>query len=168
MVLKPSNWDLDGNTSHNDERETKRQLDNEEQGTERMKQKWHTVESSTTRLLNQIDKELMKDDHPDVGLIQVMLAILSAKENSLGELDQDMEELTSMEEVEADIELAEEYRDCIMGMKSQALQILSKQETLSNNNPLPVCLSGAIASSVGSYHSNQWRYYFVAGILEPV
>lgn len=74
------------------------------------------------RLLNQIGVELMKDD-PDVSHAREMLAVLSAKEDSL------LEEHTSLEDVEAETELAEEYRDRIIGMKTRAHQMLRAHET---------------------------------------
>lgn len=44
--------------------------------------------------------------------------MLSAKEDSLCELDCLMEEHMPLEDVEAEIELAEEYRDRIISMKT--------------------------------------------------
>ncbi len=89
-------------------RDTEERQDVGEQRTERIRRKRRTIRSSTTRLLNQIDVELLKED-PDVGRVRKMLAVLFAKEDSLCELDRVMEEHTSLDEVEAEIELAEEY-----------------------------------------------------------
>lgn len=44
--------------------------------------------------------------------------MMSAKEGSLSGLVRVMEEHTSLEDVEAEIKLAEDYRDRIIGMKA--------------------------------------------------
>lgn len=69
-------------------------------------------------------------------------------------LDREVEEHTSLEDVEVEIELAEEYKDRIIGMKTQAHQMLHAHETVSNDNPPPACLSDASANSAGPQHSN--------------
>ena len=61
---------------------------------------------------------------PDIGRVRAMLAVLSAKEDSLRQLDRIAEEHTSLDNVEAEIELAEDYRDRIIGMKTQAHRCL--------------------------------------------
>lgn len=85
-----------------EDRDNKGQLEGREQLTERSKRKCRTIRSSTTRLLNQIDAELLKED-PNVGRVQEMLAILSAKEDGLRELDRVVEEHTLLEDAEAEI-----------------------------------------------------------------
>lgn len=101
--------------------------------------------------MNQTDVELLKED-PDVGCVREMLAMLSAKEDSLCELDCVMEEHTSLEDVEVEIELAGEYRHCIISMKTQAHGVLRAHETVSSN-PQPALPSDVSANSAGSQHS---------------
>lgn len=134
-----------------EDRDTK--LDVGKQRTERLKRKRRTIRSSTTKLLNQIDVELLKED-PDVGRGRKMLAMLSAKEDSFCEPDGVMEEHASLEDVEAEIELAGEYRYCIISMKTQAHGVLRAHETVSNNVQ-PALLSDVSANSARSQHSIQ-------------
>lgn len=101
---------------------------------ERSKKKRRTIRSSTTRLLNQIDVELLKEDK-DIDRVRDMLAVLSAKEDSLRELDSIVEKHTSLEDVEAEIELAEEYRDRVIEMKARAHRVIRENETVSNPRP---------------------------------
>lgn len=104
-----------------------------EQG-ERARRKRRTIRSSTTRLINQIDNELRKEaQQRDLNRVREMLAVLSAKEDSLRELDKIVEEHTSLEDVEAEIELAEEYRDRVIEVKTRAHRVIS--ETVSNPPP---------------------------------
>lgn len=90
-------------------------MDNEEgpasvKQLERMKRKGRTIRSSTTRLMNQIDVELLKEER-DINRVQDMLAVLSAKEDSLRELDSIVEEHTLLEDVDV------EYRDHVIEIK---------------------------------------------------
>ncbi|XP_059418644.1 uncharacterized protein LOC132153278 [Carassius carassius] len=96
---------------------------------ERCKRKRRTIRSSTTRLLNQIDVELLKEDK-DIDRVWDMLAVLSAMEDSLRELDSIVEKHTSLEDVEAEIELAEEYRDRVIEMKARAHRVIRENETM--------------------------------------
>lgn len=89
-----------------DEDRDEERLDEVEHPTEKSKKKRRIIRSSTTRLLNQIDGELLKDD-PDISRVREMLAVLSAKEDSLRELDHIVEEHTLLKDVEVEIELAE-------------------------------------------------------------
>lgn len=100
-----------------------------------------------------MDAELLKDD-AETERVREMLAVLSAKEDSLSLLDQEIEEFTPLDDVEAETELAEEYKDRIIGMKSRAHRMLRAHETVSNANPPPARLSDASANSAGSHHSN--------------
>ncbi|KAL7824555.1 hypothetical protein SRHO_G00098440 [Serrasalmus rhombeus] len=114
-----------------------------EQG-ERARRKRQTIRTSTTRLINQIDVELQKEDEQrDLNRVREMLAVLLAKEDSLRELDNIVEEHTSLEDVEAEIELAEEYRDCVIEIKTRAHRVIS--ETVSN--PLPTRQSDASSAN---------------------
>ncbi|KAK0136087.1 hypothetical protein N1851_028020 [Merluccius polli] len=128
-------------------------LDDVEQLVEKSKRKRRTIRSSTTRLLNQIDGEVSKRD-PDIGRVREMLAVLSAKEDSLRELDRIAEEQTSLDDVEVEIELAEDYRDRIIGMKTRAHQVIQAHETVSRDDPRPARLSDVSANTAGSQRSN--------------
>ena len=66
-----------------------------------------------------------------------MLAVLSAKKDSLSELHCVWEEHTSLEDVKAKIELQEDYRDRIIGIKARAHQVIRAHEIVSNNDPRP-------------------------------
>jgi hypothetical protein len=101
---------------------------------DRSKRKRWAIQSSTTRLLNQINVELLKEDK-DIDRVRDMLAVLSAKEDSLRELDSVVEDHTSLVDVEAEIELAEEYRDRVIGMKMRAHRVIREHETVSNPRP---------------------------------
>lgn len=101
-------------------------------------------------MLNQTDGEVSKKD-PDIGHVREMLAVLSAKEDSLRELDRIAEEHTSLE---AEIELAEDYRDRIIGMKTQGHQVIRAHETVSKDNPRPARLSNVSARTAGSQRSS--------------
>ena len=87
---------------------------------ERAKRKRWTIRSSTTRLLNRIDVELLKEqEQRDINCVREMLAVLSAKEDTLRELDSIVEQHTPLDNVEEEIDLAEEnacsssdQRDC--------------------------------------------------------
>lgn len=56
--------------------------------------------------------------------------------------------------MEAEIKLADEYKDRIIGLESQAHQILRAREIVSNDNRPPARLSGTSANTAGSQHSN--------------
>lgn len=115
-----------------------------EQRVERLRKKLGTITSSTTRLLNQIDVELSKEDL-DVGRVREMLAVLSAKEDSFCELGRAMEEHMALDEVEAEIELSEDYKDRVICMKTRVHRVLRAHETVSNDNPQTARLSDASA-----------------------
>lgn len=104
-----------------------------EQG-ERARRKRRTIRSSTTRLINQIDVELRKEAaQRDFNRVREMLAVLAVKEESLCELDKIVEEHTPLDDVEAETELAEDYRDRVIEVKARAHRMIS--ETVSNPPP---------------------------------
>lgn len=89
--------------------------------------------------------------------------MLSAKEDHI------VEEHTSLENVEVEIKLAEEYRGyfiprntsspgilhpLIIGMKTRGHWVIRAQETVSNDDPWLARLSDVSANSAGSQHSN--------------
>lgn len=79
-----------------------------------------------------------------------MYTMLSAKEDSLCELDREMEEHTLLEDMEVEIELVEKNRDNIIGMKRQTHRMLRGQETVSDYNPLAYHRSDASTNSARS------------------
>ncbi|KAL7881123.1 hypothetical protein SRHO_G00033770 [Serrasalmus rhombeus] len=122
-----------------------------EQG-ERARRKRRTIRSSTTRLINQIDVELRKEDEQrDLNRVREMLAVLLSKEDSLRELDNIVEEHTSLEDVEAEIELAEEYRDRVIEIKTRAHRVIS--ETGPNTLPSSARRRASCATCGGRHHA---------------
>ncbi|KAK0150106.1 hypothetical protein N1851_009131 [Merluccius polli] len=149
LVPKPGKQEIMADEARDTEEQ--QLLDGVEQLVEKSKRKRRTIRSSTTRLLNQIDGEVSKRD-PDIGRVREMLAVLSAKEDSLRELDRIAEEHTSLDDVEAEIELAEDYRERIM--KTRAHQVIQAHETVSRDDPRPAWLSDVSANTAGSQRSN--------------
>ena len=73
---------------------------------ERMRRKRGTIRGATTRILNQIDVEISQSN-PDTDHLSTLLELLSAKEDSLFELDRGIEQLDAIGRIGG--------RDCMHG-----------------------------------------------------
>ncbi|CAI5682672.1 unnamed protein product [Oreochromis niloticus] len=94
---------------------------------ERTKRKRGTIRGATTRLVHQIDSEMAKPD-PDTDHLSTLLEMLSAKELSLYALDSEIERKTALDDLEMEIESAEEYKERIILSKSRARRIIKRTE----------------------------------------
>lgn len=99
---------------------------------ERMRRKWGTIRGTTTRLLNQIDSEMAKPD-PDMDNLSTLLDMLSAKEDSLPEIDYGIEQLTALDDLEHEIETTEDYKQCVISFKSCAQRMIRTKEDQSQS-----------------------------------
>ena len=99
---------------------------------ERMKRKRATIRGTTTRLLNQIDGEMNNPD-PDVENLSTLLDMLAAKEEILLEMDYGMEQLTSLDDLEQEIETTEDYRQRVISFKSRAQRMIRRKEDQSQS-----------------------------------
>lgn len=80
---------------------------------ERMKKKRKTIRSSTTKLLTHLQEEIGKEE-PDCDKLRELLSMLSTKEESLVDLDRDIENETPTDDLEREIESALDYQDRII------------------------------------------------------
>ena len=106
---------------------------------ERMRRKRGTIRGATTRILNQIDVEISQSN-PDTDHLSTLLELLSAKEDSLFELDRGIEQLTPLDGLEAEIACTEDYKERIIMLKSRAQRVITKKQDV---NPLPARVSDA-------------------------
>lgn len=94
---------------------------------ERTKRKRGTIRGATTRLVHQIDSEMAKPDL-DTDYLSTLLEMLSAKELSLCALDSEIERKTALDDLEMEIESAEEYKERIILSKSRGRRIIKRNE----------------------------------------
>eukprot|EP00063_Salmo_salar_P041567 XP_014016402.1 PREDICTED: mitogen-activated protein kinase 4-like isoform X2 [Salmo salar] len=100
---------------------------------ERMRRKQGTIRGATTRILNQIDVEITQSNS-DTDHLSTLLELLSAKEDSLSELDRGIEQLTPLDGLEVEIACMEDYKERVIMLKSRAQRVIKKKQDL---NPLP-------------------------------
>ncbi|KAK5869223.1 hypothetical protein PBY51_010171 [Eleginops maclovinus] len=103
---------------------------------ERMRRKRGTIRGATTRLINQIDSEMAKPD-PDTDHLSTLLEMLSAKEDSLSELDHGIERLTTLDDLETEIEASEEYKERVIMSRSRAQRTIKKMEEVNQSAAHP-------------------------------
>lgn len=106
---------------------------------ERMRRKRGTIRGATTRILNQIDVEITQSNS-DTDHLSTLLELLSAKEDSLFELDRGIEQLTPLDGLEVEIACTEDYKERVIMLKSRAQRVIKKKQDL---NPLPARVSDA-------------------------
>ena len=100
---------------------------------ERLRRKRGTNRGASTRILNQIDVEIIQSS-PDTDHLSTLLELLSAKEDSLLDLDRGIEQLTPLDGLEAEIACTEDYKERIIMLKSRAQRVITKKQDV---NPLP-------------------------------
>lgn len=76
------------------------------------------VRSATTRLLNKIDGELLKEN-PDLYVLEEFMEQLISKEQSLNEYDRDIEAAANEDDLDEEINTAIEYMDGISARKTR-------------------------------------------------
>ena len=94
--------------------------------TEWIKKKRRTIRASTTKLLSRIEEEVSKE-LPDCDKLREMLSILSAKEDSLTDLDKGIEDETPTDELEAEIASTQDYQEHILLWKARASRLIQRE-----------------------------------------
>lgn len=100
---------------------------------ERLLRKRRAVRGSTTRLLQDIETEVGKDD-PIVDRLCELLALLSAKEETLLELDREIE-CTEIDDLENEVVDAEEYGERVVSAKAHAQRVMQRIRESTNSRP---------------------------------
>ncbi|XP_039537633.1 uncharacterized protein LOC120485904 [Pimephales promelas] len=106
---------------------------------ERLHRKRRAVRGSTTRLLQDIETEVSKED-PVVDRLCELLAMLSAKEETLLELDHEIEEHTDVEDLENEVVDAEEYGQRVISGESPRAARDAETPATSRRNTVKVTL----------------------------
>ena len=91
---------------------------------ERMRRKRGTIRGATTQILDQFDVEITQSNS-DTDHLDTLLELLSAKEDSLFELDRGIEQLMPLGRLEAGIACTEDYKERGM-LKSRAQRVIKK------------------------------------------
>ncbi|KAG1936575.1 hypothetical protein F2P79_018552 [Pimephales promelas] len=101
---------------------------------ERLHRKRRAVRGSTTRLLQDIETEVSKED-PVVDRLCELLAMLSAKEETLLELDHEIEEHTDVEDLENEVVDAEEYGQRVISAKARVRRVMQRVRENTDSRP---------------------------------
>jgi hypothetical protein len=78
--------------------------------------------------------------NPDTDHLSTLLELLSAKEDSLLDLDRGIEHLTPLDGLEAEIACTEDYKESVIMLKSHAQRVIKRKQDL---NPLPAHVNDA-------------------------
>ncbi|XP_026063123.1 uncharacterized protein LOC113046525 [Carassius auratus] len=92
---------------------------------ERLIRKRRAVRASTTRLLQDIETEVDKED-PVIERLRELLALLSEKGETLLELDVGIEEGTDTDDLENEIADVEDYKERVITAKSRAHRVIQR------------------------------------------
>ncbi|KAG1953542.1 hypothetical protein F2P79_010032 [Pimephales promelas] len=101
---------------------------------ERLLGKRRAVRGSTTRLSQDIETEVSKED-PVVDRLCELLAVLSAKEETLLELDPEIEEHTDAEDLENEVVDAEEYGQRVISAKARVRRVMQRVRENTDRRP---------------------------------
>ncbi|XP_056094778.1 uncharacterized protein LOC130073406 [Rhinichthys klamathensis goyatoka] len=101
---------------------------------ERLLRKRRAVRGSTTRLLQDVETEVGKED-PIVDRLCELLALLSAKEETLLELNREIQECTEMDDLENEVVNAEEYGERVVSAKARVQRVTQRIRESTNSRP---------------------------------
>lgn len=101
---------------------------------ERLLRKRRAVRGSTTRLLQDIETEVGKEDLI-VDRLSELLALLSAKEEMLLKLDHETENCTEIEDLENEVVDAEAYKEQVVSAKARVQRVMQRIRESTNSRP---------------------------------
>ncbi|XP_061750886.1 trichohyalin-like isoform X3 [Nerophis ophidion] len=94
---------------------------------DRIKQKRNAIRRSARRIIDHIDSEMEKNE-PDVAIMSTLREMLSTKEQSLIKLDREIELLSSLHDLELELDTSEQFKEWIILTKSRAQIMMRKKE----------------------------------------